>query len=398
MSRKKKNDFDDEIEYEEVEYDDSANTELEDEDGEKKPHKFSKKVRIILIADIVLIVVWVIILAVIFGGKGIINCRYLSKINTEKEANVIKSTNEVEIETDENVVEEDNIDDALKNLIDGDAKSFFESGEPASASYVTNILLIGTDVRANHEEYGNSDSMVLVSINKKTKKIFLTSIMRDLYVYIPQVDINSRLNYAHEFGGSSFLCDTITGNFKVKVDKYVRVDFYSLMNIIDAAGGIDMELSDDEVAVANKEYVYYMCRDMGWDPTPYYIPASGNIHLNGMQAVAFARIRYVGNADYERTERQRRVLTTIFDKCKNMSISELDKFAQTSLENIFTNMENDDIWDIIDDAASYFGYEIVSQRVPFDDTSTGQYIDYQAVIVPDLKTNAEMLINSIYGE
>ena len=359
---------------------------------EAKPRR---KFKVLIIILVILAVLAAVAVAVFFLGKRYIKSRFIDKINYESNEGISIDEN-VTIETDEPLVNEDNIDDVEKSLIDGDAKTFFENVEVISDNYVKNILLIGTDVRISDSWNGNSDSVILISINTKTKKIIMTSFMRDMYVYIPQVDKCGKLNSAHAYGAGDLLCATVSGNFKVHIDKYFRVDFYGLMDIIDAAGGIDMELIPEELPVAN-QYIRDMCKYTGDNPENYYLNQSGTIHLNGMQAVAYARIRYVGNADYERTNRQRKIINELIGKCKKMSMSEITDFADEALPNLTTNMNSEEIWDLLGDALKYLNYEVVSARVPFDDSSAPSHIDGQDVLLPDYKKNVELLIDTIYG-
>ncbi len=358
------------------------------EDKPKSRNKF--KVIVIILA-----ILAVIVIAAFFVGKHYIKSRFIEKINYESNEGYTIDEN-VTFETDAPVPDQDNIDDVERSLIDADAKTFFENVEEISDNYVKNILLIGTDVRVTDSWNGNADSIILISINSKTNKIIMTSFMRDMYVYIPQVDQCNKLNSAHAYGGGELLCSTISGNFKVNVDQYFRVDFYGLMDIIDAAGGIDMELIPEELPVAN-QYITDMCKYTGENPQNYYITQSGMVHLNGMQAVAYARIRYVGNADYERTNRQRKIISQLVTKCKSMSISELTNFADNALPNLTTNMNSEEIWDLVSSAPKYLNYEVVSSRVPFDNASTPSYINGLDVLIPDLKQNVELLIDTIYG-
>lgn len=369
----------------------------EETETKVKKHRFSKKLRVLIGVDITLVSLWLIVFLTILIGKKVITNRFIDKLNYETFDGYHIDENAIKESADETVPDEDNLDEVERNLIDADSKTFFYSTEAVESNYVTNILFIGTDVRVSDSWNGNSDSMILVSINKKTKKIVMTSFMRDMYVYIPELDTSGKLNLSHAVGGSNLLCATITGNFKIKVDKYLRVDFYGMMNIVDAAGGIDMYVTDEEIPVAN-DYIRRMCQYTGQDPNTQYLTTGGDLHLNGMQAVAYARIRYVGNADYERTNRQRKILNAIFNNCKSMSMTQIMNFADNALPNISTNMESDEIWDIIEDAITYLGYEVVSQRVPFDDSSTPTYIDNISVLLPDYKKNVELLINGIYGE
>ncbi len=114
--------------------------------------------------------------------------------------------------------------------------------------------------------------------------------------------------------------------------------------------------------------------------------------------MAYARIRYVGNSDFERTNRQRKVLSRLIDNCKKMSFSQITRVADVAVTKVSTNMSQGEIWDIINDAMKYIGYEVVTQRVPFDGTFTSDYIDYQQVILPDYVKNVEMMLDGIYGE
>lgn len=373
-------------------FDDQDDEVVYEDKKEKKPRN---KFKILMILLIVLIVLASAAIAVFLIGKNYIKGRFLNKLNYESNSYSIDPN--ATYETEETVPDADNISDVEKSLIDADAKTFYENVDVISDNYVKNILLIGTDERVSGSWNGNSDSMILISINNKTKKIVMTSFMRDMYVYIPDADRCDKLNAAHAIGGSDLLCKTISGNFKVHVDQYFRVDFYGLIDIINAAGGVDMELIPEELPVAN-QYIRDMCKYTNEDPNQYYINESGMIHLNGIQAVAYARIRYVGNADYERTNRQRKIMTKLFEKFKSMSLNELTDFADKALPNVTTNMQSDEIWDMITDAFKYLGYDLVSARVPFDDTSTGTYINGMSYLLPDYKKNVELLIDTIYGE
>lgn len=378
---------------------------VENETSENTP-KEDKKLRgakkAVIIIAIVLFTVLMLLMSAYFLLKEYINKRYLDRINYESTAESFSINENIPTETPSEgvtITEKDNIDEVQKGLIEADAKTFFNSGESAEANYVTNVLLIGSDVRPGKEWNGNSDAMILISINNKTKKIVMTSFMRDMYVYIPIVDNCGKLNSAHAYGGSELLCQTITGAFKINIDKYVRVDFYGLMEIIDAAGGVDMFVTPEELPVLN-QYITDMCKESGTGMIPdgYYLGESGDLHLNGMQAVAYARIRYVGNSDFERTNRQRKVLSRLIDNCKRMSFSQITRVADVAVTKVSTNMSQSEIWDIINDAMKYIGYEVVTQRVPFDGTFTSDYIDYQQVILPDYVKNVEMMLDGIYGE
>ena len=171
-----------------------------------------------------------------------------------------------------------------------------------------NILLVGSD-RRDDSWNGNSDTMILVTVNYDSSRISMVSFMRDLGVDIPG-NGTQKLNAAFAVGGISLLEDTLRTNFNVRIDNYAAVDFYEMIDIIDSLGGVNMEVRDEEVDVVNM-YIMSMCPYMGLNENDYLLSSGGYLHLNGMQAVAFCRVRFVGDNDYERTERQRRVLTAL---------------------------------------------------------------------------------------
>lgn len=138
----------------------------------------------------------------------------------------------------------------------------------------------------------------------------MVSLMRDTYVDIEGVGY-AKLNAAYAYGAGPLLCQTITDTFRIKVDRYVAVDFFDLIDIINIIGGVDLEISAKEAEVANG-YIMDMCNIMDIDGSEHMIPSEGGmVHCDGVQAVAFARNRYVGNSDFERTERQRYVMTQL---------------------------------------------------------------------------------------
>ncbi len=393
--------------------------------GSKKKKKKNKR-RTLIIIDIVLVVVLLLILGSIFGVKAYIkdklgNIQYettppeytlpsdWTPPDDDNSLNLDDPTDDSSDVTDDSSEggesTSDNISSVLEHLTNlEDARAFYNSGEMAEASYVTNILFIGTDLRINQPGNGNSDSMILVSINNKTKKIILTSIMRDLYVYIPApVDSCNKLNYAHATNGGGFLCKTISGDFKIKVDKYVRVDFFGLIDIIDKIGGVDLEITEKEIPYANA-YIYEMIQQdhsLSWDDNVFTTP--GMQHMSGLRAVAYARIRGVGS-DFERTNRQRKILITMFNKLKTLSLPEIDSFIDEALSNVATNMTQDEIYGMVTDALKYLSYEVVTQRIPYSGTYAGEkYVLFEGkaasdVITLDLKTNIQLMLDMIYGE
>ena len=170
---------------------------------------------------------------------------------------------------------------------------------------IQNILLIGQDRRSGQERQ-RSDSMIICSINKKTGKITLVSLMRDMYVKIPGYQ-SHRINTAYSLGGMELLDETIEENFGVHIDGNVEIDFEGFIKAMTKVGKLDIHLTQDEAEYIN-------------DTLGYGKLKGGMNSLDAKQVLMYARTRYVGDGDYERTERQRKVLTTAFDKLRKSNL------------------------------------------------------------------------------
>lgn len=252
------------------------------------------------------------------------------------------------------------------------------------------ILLIGSDRRTNNW-YGNSDAMILLTINSSTKKIYMTSFMRDLYANIPNIGVR-KLNAAHANGGGPLLVSTLESNYGVSIDNYASVDFNSMSTIIDMVNGVDLDVSTEEARVANG-YIDEICALQGKDANAYHIQGGGVIHLNGIQAVSFARIRYVGNADYERTARQREVMVAILNKAKSMGVGELTQLANSMVPLITHNLDEGTILTLITRIPELLSYEVVTDRIPYD----GLYYSSNEMLIPDFEQTIERLHSTIYA-
>ena len=312
---------------------------------------------------------------------------------TDENGNVIGSTYETinldDLSDDERASVEESIS-ADMSAADEAQSSIAAEIPVASSGDVYNLLLVGVDLRAGATWNGNSDSMILISINSAKKTIYMTSFMRDLYANIPGVG-TYKLNHAYAVGGGPLLIQTIEDNYRISIDNYAVVDFYDMIDIIDCLGGLDIDVSTDEAAVANN-YIKEMCTGIGLDPSSYYISGGGTLHLNGMQTVAYARIRYVGNADFGRTQRQRDVLTKMFEKLKAMSLTDVNTFLNSALPYVTHNIPTDTVTNLILNVSSYLNYAIVSQRVPYD----GYYTYSGEMLVPDFEYTINTLHSTIY--
>lgn len=262
---------------------------------------------------------------------------------------------------------------------------------------VYNIVLVGVD-RREKDWNGNSDSMMLISVNFKEERVSIISLMRDTYVNIPEVGYN-KLNNSYARGGGDLLCSTITDNFNIDVSRYAAVDFENMIDIIDALGGIDIEWTSAEIEVANG-YIRDMCKDLGLDAWDYLMPVEGAgiWHCDGVRAVAYARNRFVGNSDYSRTERQRYVISQMISKIKEMNIGQLMSFARKVLPLIRHNVKEAEIWELITKAPAILRYSIVKDRVPYDGEYTVINIEDQDMLSPNWEETILQMHDTIYGD
>lgn len=246
---------------------------------------------------------------------------------------------------------------------------------------VVNILLIGQDRREGQGRQ-RSDSMIVCSLNKKTNKIILTSIMRDLYVPIPGYSDN-RINAAYQFGGMELLDQVIENCLGVHIDANVEVDFEGFVNSLAVIGDIPMQLNEAEAKYLNNGH--------NWN-----LKAGYNM-LTPEQALAFARVRYVGHSDWERTDRQRRVIMSAFNNVKGLGVQELIDLADRIFPNITTDMTNAQILGYIYTVVTRGMTEMESYRLPKEGTYTCETLRRgMEVLVPDLKANAKYLKECIY--
>ena len=259
---------------------------------------------------------------------------------------------------------------------------------------VMNILLIGYDSR-DADSRGRSDTNILVSINQETKEITMTSIMRDCYVSIPGYG-NNRINAAYAFGGGSLLIETIEKNFQISVNNYVAVNFYAFMDIIDLIGGIEIEVSDAEAEVMNR-YIRELNRLEGSEEAKDQLNQGGTLHLNGKQTLAYTRVRYVGNADFDRTERQRTVLEKVFEKAKQMDLLELNDLLNCLLPEVSTDMSEKEVLFLLLKGPAYLQYDLKSLRIPADGTYESLRINGMEVLGVDLEANRKLLEQEVYG-
>ena len=261
---------------------------------------------------------------------------------------------------------------------------------------VMNILLIGNDSRENGED-GRSDAMILVSVSPKTKTITMTSLLRDMYVEIPGYGGN-RLNAAYAYGGPSLLCETIEQNFGIEVNRYALVNFQAFAGMVDAVGGVDLELTNEEVQWVNAYLNEYNLLE-GRELTTDYLDTSlsGMIHLNGPQALAYCRNRYIGT-DFGRTERQRKVLGAVTKKLPLALATNSSELIDGLFPYLTTNLTQMEVYSVSLKAPQYLGYEMKQLVIPAEGTYSNATIRKMMVLQVDFEANQKLLKQEIYGE
>lgn len=264
--------------------------------------------------------------------------------------------------------------------------------EPDAA--VRNILLIGTDSR--DAERGRADTMIILSFSKHNRSVTMTSLLRDSYVSIPNHGTD-KLNAAYAYGGATLLMDTIVNNYGIPIDDYICINFKAFVHIADALGGVKIAVSDREAEAINIILESEVNRIMGDEPTADFLPSGGTFVLNGKQALSYARIRYVGNSDYERTERQRTVLELMLNKMKHLNPTAVPRILHNALPELSTNIEPTNMYLLSLQAPfELLAYDMQKLRLPQDGTFTDATSpDGQMVLAVDFDRNHQIYLDAV---
>lgn len=263
------------------------------------------------------------------------------------------------------------------------------TSEPMQEDGVINILLIGSDSRDGSAD-GRSDAMILLSVSSKTKQIHMTSLLRDMYVEIPGHDGN-RLNAAYSFGGAELLMDTVEKNLDITVNRYMVVNFEAFANLVDAVDGVELELTKEELELVNSylnEYNELTGQDFG---TNYMDTSKGGmVQLNGPQALAYTRNRYIGT-DFGRTERQRKVLTEVVRKLPKALVTNPTELFDGLMPNLTTNLTQGECYYLSLMAPVILSYDMQQGSIPMEGTYRDASVRGMAVLEVDFEANREYL-------
>ncbi len=256
------------------------------------------------------------------------------------------------------------------------------------------IALYGVDSRDSNLEAGtNSDSIIIASINESTKEIKLVSVYRDTIMQIASgaMDTTQKVNYAYQLGGAVTAINTLNTNLDLNITDYVAVDFSAMANIIDAVGGVDINIIGDEINNFNKNLAEQISLSGKYSSG---VTEGGQYTLDGQQAVAYSRIRSTGKGDITRTERQRIVLVKVIQKLLAADTGSLDSFVDVSFKSISTSLNKDDIHNMVRDVS---GYKVVNTiGFPFAYDTADVADKGNCVVAADLSSNVQALHKYLY--
>lgn len=264
------------------------------------------------------------------------------------------------------------------------------------------IALVGLDNREGSLKQGNSDTMIIASINNDTQKVKLVSVYRDTYLRVGVDDngngIYDKANSAYNRGSGKQLLSMLNTNMDLNITDFVSVDFSAVAEVSELLGGIDVELKEEEIEHLNN-YCVETSEVTGMDYEPLE-KAAGVHHLNGVQTVAYARIRYTVGNDFRRAARQREVIYKLVDKAKNADLGTLNKIVDKVFPMVYTSLSKSDILSM---GMGMLSYEIEDQAgYPFDHLYGERVkvaLDGADVVLPvTLESNAVRLHEFLYPE
>ena len=265
-------------------------------------------------------------------------------------------------------------------------------GVDESLATYRNIALLGIDARSDTFGTGNrSDCIMILSLNEKTKDVKIASVYRDTYLNIDGHGLD-KVTHAYSYGGPKLARNTLNKNLDLNITEFVAINFDTVRVVVDSIGGVEIPIDSQEVKYING-YINSLNKQFGTSSANITTP--GTYKLDGVQALAYSRIRYTDGGDYKRTERMRDVFMAVFKKAKTMNISELNNLANTILPHVSTNISENEIMGMIPKAISFnikdsFGW-------PYE--TEGKMITKVWYGVPiNLQKNVSKLHESLFNE
>lgn len=302
-------------------------------------------------------------------------------------------------------------DEKTKKRATADTVTTLKNSDLLQNSKVLNIMLFGEDNK-HEEEHGRTDTMIMLSIDNVHKKLKLTSFQRDTYVYIPGQGYD-KINASYTLGGATLSIKTIQANFGVKIDRYAVVDFDSFKDIIDTLGGVEIEVTKDEIEYIN----YQMYKNGQSNGNRHTITAKpGVIRLNGQEALWYSRNRGltigeddneigISGDDWDRTARQRKLLTKMVTDLKGAGLSDIVEIVNKVGPKITTNLKKDEIMGLVSNALTYISYEIKQTYVPREGLwyynnpgDDSWYVAGSCIHITDMEAQRKALADFVYED
>ncbi len=259
---------------------------------------------------------------------------------------------------------------------------------------IVNIAILGVD--ETKTDVGRSDALMIATFDPVHKKLKITSIMRDTYADIPDYG-KDKINHAHAYGGPQLSIKTLNQNFGLNIEDYVKINFKELKKLVDAIGGIDMELSDEEIVEVDK----YIVRVSSKSNTPAKALVkneSGKVHMDGFQTLGYCRIRSTANGDFDRTERHRKIMTEMFNKISKAGTAELASMATKLLPYVETSLSNKEIINLAANVLNLGTKNIEQERFPRDEYTQNSKIDGVFYLCYDEDYTEEQIHEYIFND
>lgn len=253
-----------------------------------------------------------------------------------------------------------------------------------------NIALFGVDARTNTYNNTRSDIIMIVSLNQDTNEVKLTSVYRDTYMYIDGHGYD-KITHAYAYGGPELAISALNKNLDLNIKEFVTVNFNAVIDIVDSVGGIEIDVTQEELGYMNK-YIQDINQEMGrHDAT---LSSAGRRNLTGAQALAYSRVRYTAGGDFKRTERSRTVLNKTFEKAKKLSVGQLNKLSDILLPKVLTNVSSTEIIGMIPKLGSIKVSE--GEGWPYKTQFYNNGVSYVAPVT--LEENVKQLHAHMFGD
>lgn len=333
------------------------NKEREEEFNERKKKKMNKGLKIFLII--------LLILFIIVAGLGVAGYTFVNgKIGKMQKEN-----------------------------IDTTAVGINEETKQELKGY-RNIALLGIDSRADDYGLGNrSDCIIIASINQETNEVKLISVYRDTYVYVMENGTKrlDKITHAYSYGGAQNTLKSLNEAMDLNITEFVTVNFDAVIAAVDSLGGVYIDIDSSEIKYIN-DYIDATSQSSGVKSS--HISSTGRQKLDGVQAVAYSRIRYTAGGDYKRTERMRTVVEAMLSKAKTLGVGQLNSFADTILPRIRTNISSSEIWGLVPKLASFK----VTESLGWPYETKGITLDRWYGVPVTLQSNVERLHKEAFGQ